>query len=93
MSEGELNFLTNTIQIRGKPYVVGEMDARTMADVRKMLETEKWRVEAFVAFRCGIDPKFASEAEVSKLPQIVADKISEEAFRLTKLDETEVKNG
>ena len=85
-------FVTNVISIRGKSYTVSEMDSATMAQVRKMLETEKWKVEPYVTLKCCVDPKFASEADVLKLPQIIADKVSEEAFRLTKLDEGEAKN-
>ena len=38
----------NSITIRGKLYLVRELDAKTMATVRKMIDSEKWRVEAFV---------------------------------------------
>jgi len=85
-------FISNTITIRGKAYLVSEMDGATMIMVRKMLETEKWRVEGYVTFKCCLEPKFASEADVLKERQIVADKVSDEAFRLTKLVEEETKN-
>jgi hypothetical protein len=80
-------FLSNTITIRGAPYVVREMDGRTMAEARRLIAEDKSRLEAFVAWKCCTDPKFASEAEVLALPQIIADKVSEEAFRLTKSDD------
>ncbi len=81
-------FLTSTITIRGQPYVVKELDGRTMAESRRIIADDKARLEAFVTWKCAVDPKFASEAEVMALPQIFADKISEEAFRLTKADDS-----
>ena len=84
--------LQNTITVRGESYVVQEMDGRTMAEARRIMEDDKARLEAFVTWKCCVDPKFASEAEVLAQPQIVADKVSAEAFRLTKADDAE-KNG
>jgi hypothetical protein len=84
-------FLSSTIQIRGSSFVVQELDGKTMAAARRIIAEDKSRLEAFVAWKCCTDPKFASEAEVLALPQIFADKISEEAFRLTKVDQE--KNG
>jgi len=84
-------FITNTITIRGKPYLVCEMDAQTMKMVREMIATDKHRSEAFITLKCCVEPKFSSEAEILKLPQIIADKVSSEAFRLTGLEE-ETKN-
>lgn len=85
-------FITNTITIRGKPYLVSEMDGQTMKLVREMLATDKHRSEAFITVKCCLEPKFSSEADVLKLPQIIADKVSSEAFRLTGLVEEETKN-
>lgn len=83
------DFRENTITIRGQQFVVRELDGATMAASRRIIAEDKARLEAFVAWKACVDPKFESEAAVLKLPQIFADKISEEAFRLTKLDDSE----
>lgn len=80
-------FRTSEISIRGKTYIVQELDARTMAEVRRLIETEKWRVEAYVTWQCCMEPPFKSEAAAMEQAQIVVDKVSAEAFRLSKLDE------
>jgi hypothetical protein len=84
-------FRESNITIRGKLYRVRELDARTMAEVRRLIDAEKWRVEAFVTWKCCIDPPFASEKAALEEPHIVVDKVSSEAFRLSKEDEGDTK--
>jgi hypothetical protein len=84
--------LTNTITIRGQAFLVKELDGKTMAESRRVLAEDKARLEAYVAWKCTVDPKFASEADVLALPQIFADKLSAEAFRLTNSDDSTPKN-
>lgn len=81
------DFLTSTITVRGESFVVRELDGATMAAARRIIAEDKARLEAYVAWKACIDPKFASEEAVLARPQIFADKISEESFRLTKLDD------
>jgi hypothetical protein len=80
------DFLENTITIRGRQFVVRELDGKTMAAARRIIAEDKSRLEAFVTWKGCVDPPFKDEAEVLALPQIFADKISEEVFRLTKAD-------
>ncbi len=87
------DFLTSTIMIRGQPFVVRELDGKTMAESRRVLAEDKSRLEAYVAWKCCVDPKYQNEQALLDLPQIFCDKISEEAFRLTKLVEEPEKNG
>ncbi len=82
------DLLTNSITIRGETFIVRELDGKTMAESRRVLAADKARLEAFVAWQCTVDPKFASEADVLARPQIFADKLSAEAFRLTNSDDS-----
>lgn len=79
------DLLKNTVTVRGIDYVVQEMTARQMAQVRKLLSDEKWKVEAYIAQACCVSPKI-SAAEADTLPQYVIEALSNEALRLTKLD-------
>lgn len=79
-------FAQTTISIRGESYTVRELTGKEMQGVRKLAasDTEKVRVEAFVTHLCCIEPKYKTEAEAAELPQIVVDRVSAEAFRLTR---------
>jgi hypothetical protein len=77
---------TNSIVIRGQSHVVSELTAKGMRAARKMIADEPGRAEVFIASICCVEPKY-TEAELAELPQIFADKISAEAFRLTKDDD------
>ena len=77
------DLLTNTIEIRGLPYEVREIDGKTMREVRKRLKDAPESVEAFLAWKCAVTPPFATEAEAANAPHLVLKLISEEAFRLS----------
>jgi hypothetical protein len=83
-----MSLITNTIKVRGKDYLVSEMDGKTMAEVRKRLasDSEKIGLEAFMAFKCCLDPKFASSEAAAAESHFVSKAISDEAFRLTASD-------
>jgi hypothetical protein len=83
----DLDFLTNEISIRGRTYRVRELTGQEMAEVRRLTASEIWRVETYVTWKACLEPVFASELVVGKQPQIVIDRVSAEAFRLTKSDE------
>lgn len=80
--------LTSTIEIRNSPYTVREMTGKEMQQVRKFVlsETEKFRVQTYVAFICSVSPKYATEAEAAADSQAVVAALSAEAFRLTQGD-------
>lgn len=82
-------FRTNTIVVRGESYTVQEMSGLVMAGARKLIsdEKEKFRMEAWVAWKCCLTPKFESEDAAAKEPQAIVDAISSEAFRLSKADD------
>jgi hypothetical protein len=84
----ELDFKANEISIRGRTYRVRELSGAEMAEVRRLINHgEQHRSEPYVAWKCTLEPPVASEAAAMALPQIVVDKVSAEAFRLTKLDD------
>lgn len=74
---------TNTIFVRGQSYVVSEINGRTMREVRKRLKDQPETVEAFLAWACTMEPKFASESVAVDAAHAVLKAISEEAFRLS----------
>lgn len=81
-----VDFLTNTVTVRGKAYLVKEQSGKTMAEVRKLIaQGEGGRVEILMLQRCCLTPVFATEAEVELLPYYVIDQVSNEINRLTKL--------
>lgn len=91
-----IDLVTSTIVIRNTTYTVREMTGKEMAAVRKLVvdDAQKFRTQNYVASICCVDPKIASELEASALPQLVIERISDEAFRLTKGDDAgEAKNG
>jgi hypothetical protein len=75
--------LTNTITVRGVAYEVREINGRTMREVRKRIKDQPETVEAFLAWACTVEPKFASESVAADEPHLVLKSISEEAFRLS----------
>lgn len=86
----EMDLLTKEVTIRGKLYVVSELDARTMADGRTLLSSDqsKAKFESLVAQRCCVSPKL-TEADIAKLPHFVVEKLSETATQLSKSDGSE----
>lgn len=75
--------LTNTIEIRGLPYEVREIDGKTMREVRKRIKDAPETVEAYITWKCAVSPPFATEAEAANAPHLVLRLISEEAFRMS----------
>lgn len=85
--------IQSTVSVRGKSYVVREMDGKTMIAFRKLLDSdEKATADNFIAFKCTIDPKFPTQDDVAKLPQVVTSKIVAEVMKLTAQDSGEAKN-
>jgi hypothetical protein len=80
-------FLEGTVTIRGETFTVRELDAKSMREARRIIDTDKHRLEIYVAFKGTVEPKFESEEDLLKRPQIFADKLSAEIFRLTKVDD------
>lgn len=77
--------LTNTITVRGVAYEVSEINGRVMREVRKRLrEQQTETVEAYLAFACTVEPKFASEAAAAAEPHMILKAIADEAYRLGK---------
>jgi hypothetical protein len=84
--------LTSTLVIRDATYKVSEMSGKTMAGVRKLLDSpDKGKLESYVVAACCLEPKF-TWIEAEQLPQHVLGKLSSEAFRLTTGDEADAKN-
>lgn len=75
--------LTNTITVRGVAYEVREINGRTMREVRKRIKDAPETVEAFLAWACTVEPKFASEQAAADESHLVLKALSEEAFRLS----------
>jgi hypothetical protein len=84
--------LTNAIKVRGVLYTVREINGRTMREVRKRLKDQPETVEAFLAWACTEDPKFASESAAADEPHAILKALSEEAFRLSTAAEGDAKN-
>ena len=78
-----MTLLTNTITVRGVTYEVREINGRIMREVRKRLKDSPETVEAFVAWACTVEPKFASESVAGDESHAVLKQLSEEAFRLS----------
>jgi hypothetical protein len=84
----------NTITVRGKSYLVRELSGADMIGVRKLIATPETKVhlEAFVAWKCCLEPKFETQQKTAdSLPFTVMKAISEEAFRLGNDDPTDPK--
>lgn len=75
--------LTSTVKVRGVSYEVREISGRIMREVRKRLKDSPETVEAFLAWACTLNPKFASETAAADEPHFILKAISEEAFRLS----------
>jgi hypothetical protein len=75
--------LTNTVTVRGATYTVREISGRHMREIRKRLKDAPETVEAYMAWACTVDPKFASEQACADEPHAILKAISEEAFRLS----------
>jgi hypothetical protein len=84
--------VSNRIPVRGVSYEVSEISGRIMREVRKRLKDQPETVEAFIAWACTLDPKFASESAAADAAHAVLKAISEEAFRLTNEIEDGAKN-
>lgn len=82
---------TSTIVIRGTTYKVSEFTGNAMIGVRKIIETDKPKMEAYVVAACCVDPKFTM-IEAQALPHFVLDKLSAEAFRLSSTEGDDAKN-
>jgi hypothetical protein len=76
--------VSNVILVRGLSYTVREINGRTMREVRKRLRDSPETVEAFLAWACTVEPKFASESAATDEPHLLLKAISEEAFRLSR---------
>lgn len=81
------NLLTNVVTIRGVDYTVSEIDGKTMRGTRQRIKDSPEQVEAFVAWRCTLAPPFKSEDDALGAPHAILKAISEEAFRLSKIEE------
>src|ERR1700691_5571227 len=77
------DLLTNTITVRGVAYTVREINGRTMREVRKRLKDQPETIEAFIAWACTEEPKFASESAAVDVAHAILKAISEEAWRLS----------
>jgi len=75
--------LTNTITVRGATYTVREINGRHMREIRKRLKDQPETIEAYLAWACTEEPKFASESAAADEPHAILKAISEEAFRLS----------
>jgi hypothetical protein len=87
------NLLTSVIAIRGANHEVSEIDGKTMREIRRRLKETPELVEAYIVWRCAVDPKYATEDAAAAEPQAVLKAISEEAFRLSALETDGGKNG
>lgn len=77
------DLLESKVTIRGVEYTVREINGRHMREVRKRLKDAPESVEAYLAWACTIEPKFASESAAVDAPHLVLKTLSEEAFRLS----------
>jgi hypothetical protein len=77
------SLVANTITVRGVSYEVREISGRIMREIRKRLKDQPETVEAFMAWACTVEPKFASESAAADEPHAILKAISEEAFRLS----------
>jgi hypothetical protein len=75
--------LTSRVTVRGVEYTVQELTGKQMAGLRKLLEKDKTRMEAWLMTACCVDPKIENEAAAMELPQVVLDKVSAEIMRLS----------
>lgn len=80
-----MTLLENTIPIRDVAYTVREISGRHMREVRKRLRDEPETVEAYLAWACTTEPKFASESAAADESHLVLKILSEEAFRLSNM--------
>jgi hypothetical protein len=78
-----MSLVTNTITFRNVSYEVREINGRTMREVRKRLKDQPETVEAFLAWACTVEPKFASEQAAADESHLLLKVLSEEAFRLS----------
>ena len=86
--------VSNTITFRDVSYEVREISGRIMREVRKRLKDQPETVEAFLAWACTVDPKFASETAAADESHALLKAITEEAYRLSTVstEEGAVKN-
>jgi hypothetical protein len=86
--------IEGSVTIRDVTYTVREISGRHMREVRKRLKDSPETVEAYLAWACTIEPKFASESAAADESHLVLKTISEEAFRLSQppVIEAEAKN-
>jgi len=75
--------IESTVSVRGTVYTVREISGRHMREVRKRLKDSPETVEAYLAWACTVDPKFASEQAAADESHLVLKLLSEEAFRLS----------
>jgi hypothetical protein len=79
-------FSTDSVTVRGEVFQIRELDGKTMREAKRILDTDRHRLEFFVASK-GLTEPALSEEELSKRPYIFADKISDAVFKLSKQDE------
>jgi len=79
--------LTNVITIRGVDYTVSEIDGKTMRTVRNYIKESPEKVETFLAWKCTVKPAFKSEEDALGSSHAISKAISEEAFRLSRLED------
>ena len=80
------DFAQSTIKIRGETFTVRELDGKTMRESKRLIETDRHRLDFFIASKGLVEPKL-TEQELMERPNIFADKLSTEILRLTKTDD------
>ena len=78
-----MSLLEGSVTIRGVAYAVREISGRHMREVRKRLKDAPETVEAYLAWACTIEPKFASEQAAADESHLVLKSLSEKAFELS----------
>jgi hypothetical protein len=78
-----MSLLEGSVEIRGVTYTVREISGRHMREVRKRLKDAPETVEAYLAWACTIEPKFASESVAADESHLVLKTLTEKAFALS----------
>jgi hypothetical protein len=78
-----MSLLEGSVTIRGVAYTVREISGRHMREVRKRLKDAPETVEAYLAWACTTEPKFASEQAAADESHLVLKTLSEKAFELS----------
>ena len=80
-----MTFALNTITVRGQSFLVSELTAKQMSDVRKVMKDSPHDLDILVCTLGCSSPKF-TRAELSEMPNIIAKRCSAEIMRLSDED-------